>query len=373
MNFKLKMFRYYLKLLQKKTINKFHNKIEIKVGINACGSIECFLFQLTKILFRNLFYEKDYLYFKTKIKNNSKPLILTQARILLILTYQFFYEKNYIKKWMIRKFVNYLLSERNENGYYTFNYESWDRQDEGIATVWVLSALLKANEILQDDKLVNFITETTNIMLDKLYFEETSLVHTKGDRHWCLNAASTLAWFLSELLKYDDNQRYEKAMNNSVKICLEQQTAEGFFPYSEKRKGTYLLLYNPIVVYTLDKCKDSKYLDDSIKNSLEDKLNFARNFILKQMDNKNYFVEPEIKTYSRYIISNVTSLVALKGFIDKDLENKILLNIQSFMKADQLFMCIDDKYFLYNSSLFRLKDQLSIEVLYWLETFKGIE
>lgn len=367
------MIVYYLNLLFRKIFSNIHNFLETKKDINKnsenCSNL--FYFLLFKNVYKKLSVVKSGIYFKTKIQNSSKPLILSQARILLIFSYQFNNNNSISNKWIIAQLVNYVKGERNEEGYYTFNYSSWDKQDEGIATVWVLIALLKGYEVLQDISLLEFIIETSNIMLDKLYSERTSLVHTRDDNFWCLNAASTLAWFLSDLLKHHYDERYEKAMNNSINICLDMQTDEGFFPYSEKRTGTYLLLYNPIVVYTLAQCKNSVCINVNLCNKLENKLSLARKFILSNLDKEGFFVEPEVKKYSRYIISNVTSLVALKGFISTDIEEQILKNIFKFMKNGELFLCINDDYKLFNSSLFRLRDQLSIEVLYWLQVYQN--
>ncbi len=38
-------------------------------------------------------------------------------------------------------------------------------------------------------------------MIEKLYSEKNSLVHTAGDNFWCLDSASTFAYTCSLLLK----------------------------------------------------------------------------------------------------------------------------------------------------------------------------
>jgi hypothetical protein len=366
-------FWYYINLFLKKLLIKTHNVLEKRIATGDDIHYSKFKVFLIRNLYSNFRFSHDGLYVNTKVKNNNKSLLLTQARTLLILSLQ---NKNseitHHSKWLIENLSNYIVNQRNDQQIYTFNYPSWDKQDEGIATVWALISLLKSYSILKVDSLLNFILETTHVMLDKLYTKKTSLVHTKDDKFWCLNAASTLAWFLSELLIYCYDSKFEDAMNDSINICLKNLSRDGYFPYSEKRRGTYILLYNPIVIYTLNECQHSSYLNESLKTELSEKLNIARNYLLKQMDSNSYFVEPEVKNYSRYIVSNITSLVALKGFINKQTENKILQNIFSFLNKDRLYLCLNDDYKLYNSSLFKLKDQLSVEVFYWLETYENL-
>jgi hypothetical protein len=366
-------FWYYLNLFFKKLHINTHNIFEQKSAISEDNNYSNFKIFLISNLYSQFRFSHDGIYVNTKVKNNNKSLLLTQARTLLILSLQ--NENSNItqhSKWLIENLSNYIVKQRNKDQIYTFNYPSWDRQDEGIATVWALISLIKSYPILKVDSLLNFIIETSHVMLDKLYSKETSLMHTKDDKFWCLNAASTLAWFLSELMIYSPDKKFSDAMNNSILLCLKKISPEGYFPYSEKRHGTYILLYNPVVIYTLNECQHSNYLDDNLKKELYEKLTIARNYLVKQMDSKCYFIEPEVKNYSRYIVSNITSLVSLKGFINKETENQILQNIFKFLKKNELFLCINDDYKLYNSSLFKLKDQLSIEVLYWLETYEKL-
>ena len=325
---------------------------------------------LWKRILQNIKYQDYYVFLNTEVKNQNKPLILSQARVLLALVES--YKNGFIKsKWLIKGFANYLIKERNKEGMYKFNYPSWDKQDEGIATVWALLALIKAYDIIHEKTILIFVEETTQIMLDKLYSENTSLLHTKGDDYWCLNAASTLAYLCKLILDKKYSSRFASAMNNSISLCVNNLADDGHFPYSEKRMGTYLLLYQPVVIYTLEMCTDSKYLNEINANSLKNKLKLARIFLLKQMDRNYFFVEPEIKKFSRYVISNIVSLVALKGFIKPEEESKILKNILKFLKNDEIFLCISDDMKLYNSSLYKLRDQLNTEVFFWLETYKS--
>lgn len=367
-----KMLKYYFFLLLKKIRFNIHDIFEKKHLIKSNINPQWFSIILWKLIFQNIRYKNQTVFIDTKVKNQNKPLILSQSRVLLSLVASYNNQESIIKdKWLIKSFSKYLMSERNKDGLYTFNYPFWDRQDEGIATVWVLLALIKSYDILKDEKILNFVEETTNIMIDELYSEQTSLLHTKDDDYWCLNAASTLAYLCKLILDIKYISRLELVMNNSISLCINNLAEDGHFPYSEKRPGTYLLLYHPVVIHTLEMCSDSNYLNKANQNTISVRLKTARDFLLKQMDGNYFFVEPEIEKYSRYIISNVTSLVALKGFISAEEENKILQNILKFMKDDKIFLCINNNLKLYNSSLYKLNDQLSIEVLFWLETYKS--
>ncbi len=366
------MIKYYFFLLFKKIRFNLHDYFEIKRDPNLNNSIEQFSVFLWSVLFSRLEFTDKSVFFNSKVNNKGKPLILSQARVLLALVESYHNKKSLVKaKWLIKAFSKYLISERRSDGLFSFNYPSWDRQDEGIATVWTVLALIKANSILDENSIHSFIEDTTNIMLDKLYTEDTSLLHTKNDTYWCLNSASTLAYVCKLLLDINYSERLEIAMNNSIDICIKNIHNDGHFPYSEKRKGTYILLYHPVVIYTLEMCENSEYLDDEIKIKLRNSLANARKFLIDQLDTNLYFVEPEVQKYSRYVISNIIGLVALKGYIDVDKEEKILKNILTFMRNHKLYLCINDDLKLYNSSLYKLKDQLSIEVLFWLEIYKA--
>ena len=93
----------------------------------------------------------------------------------------------------------------------------------------------------------------------------------------------------------------------------------------------------------------------------------AREFLVKCIMPDGRIFEPEVKHFSQYIISNVTTLVALKGFINKDLEKKITDNICSFWNK-KLYLCRDNKNNLYNGDLYSVSDVLGVEVLFWLDT-----
>ena len=61
--------------------------------------------------------------------------------------------------------------------------------------------------------------------------------------------------------------------------------------------------------------------------------------------------------------------MALQNHIEKEMGEKILQNISKFFSNNILFLCIDKNDRLYNSSQYYLLDQLSTEVLYWLQIY----
>ena len=206
-------------------------------------------------------------------------------------------------------------------------------------------------------------------MIEHLYTKETSLVHTAGQNFWCLNSASTFAYLCSLLLKHNYSKKVENAMINSINLCVDKIASDGHFPYSTMNQGTYLLLYHPIVMITLEKCLESKYLDHITIKRLNEVLTKARDFLINSIDDEKKVFEPEIKQLSQYIISNVTTLVALKDKIDPSFEKSLLNNVIKFLNKDKLYLCIDKKERLYNGDLYKFNDVYLIEVLYWLDLY----
>ncbi len=364
------MFKGNYNLLLKKIRLKVHDIFEKRYQLDLVYSFERVQFLLWQNIFSKLNYENEEIYFKTKIQNNGRYLILAQSRILLSLAETFKQEDATLySKFLIKRMTNYIINRRNQEGLYTLNYPNWDVQDEGIATVWTLLALIKANLILENKNIQEFVLETAHIMIHKLYNEKISLVHTKKQNFWCLNAASTFAYFCSLILESKFDETFKAALNNSISLCINNLDVDGHFPYSEKWRGTYLLLYHPTVIYTLEECLNSKYINDEIRLTLSLKLETAKKFLLKQMDKKFFFIEPDLNKYYRYIISNVSSLVALQNSIKYEIEEKILQNITKFFSNNMLFLCIDKKDRLFNSSLYYVHDQLSTEVLFWMQIY----
>lgn len=363
---------YYSFLFFKKIKIALHNFFELKIKACRTNDFEDFQIFLWTQLFSNLKFSKNGYYYKTKVTNKNSPMILSQARVILILCNN--YEAENLKfntKHLIKSLTDYLISMREDNGLFKFNQSSWNLQDEGIASVWATLALIKSYEITKNQIYLNEAKLTLNAMLNFLYSKETSLVHTIGDEHWCLNSASTFAYVCSLILNHGFEKRIQEAMIDSINICIKKIADDGHFPYNAIRPGTYLLLYHPIVMITLENCMQSKYMDSSTAQKLKDVLDKAKGFLISCITVDHKIFEPEIKHYSQYIISNVITLLALKGKINPDIEKDILNNISSYWNNGRLFICKDYSDYLFNSDLYSVKDVLLIEVLYWLDLYKS--
>lgn len=361
---------YYTFLLLRKIKIALHNIFEPHINISQESKPENFRMFLWQHLIKNLILNENEIYFNTKVKNKKSPMILSQVRVILILCNSTsLIEHKFKSTFLIKSLTNYLISMRDDKGLFKFNQSSWDLQDEGIASVWSTLALIKAFETTKDKKYLEIAVETINSMLKYLYTKETSLVHTTGDNFWCLNSASTFAYACSLILEHLYSEDIKEAMIDSINLCLDKIAEDGHYPYNQKRTGTYLLLYHPIVIITLDYCIKSKYLNNELRERIIRSNTIARDFLKKLIDKDNRIFEPEIKHYSQYIITNVTSLLALKGKIPINTENALFKNICNFWQENNLFLCKDKNNKLYNSDLYSVKDVLSIEVLYWMELY----
>lgn len=361
---------YYLFLLLKKIRVFIHNFFEPIISSPSCADIEAFKIFLWKQLLTNLSYDEKGYFFKTKVTNKKSPMVLSQARVILILCNQSnLDEPRFKSSYLIKKMTDYLISMRDGNGLFKFNQVSWDYQDEGIASVWATFALIKAYEITSQKKYLETAVSTMNSMLRNLYSKHTSLVHTAGDNFWCLNSASTFAYVCSLLLNHHYSDEIQKAMVDSINLCLDKISDDGHYPYNMKRQGTYLLLYHSIVMITLEYCLSSKYLDGQTRKKIADSNKIALEFLLKCIDEENRIFEPEITQYSQYIITNVTTLLAVRGRIDGDIETNIYRNLATFWKDEKLYLCKNKNDKLYDSDLYKVKDVLTIEVLYWLNLY----
>lgn len=217
-----------------------------------------------------------------------------------------------------------------------------------------------------EEELLNEILESTQSLHKLLYNRKKSLVHNIGDNFWCLNAASTYAMYIGKLLDISFNKEFVEKLNMSVKLCIDNITEDGFFPYSELRSGTYLLLYNPIVIITLEEALKSIYIETELKERSLKQLERVKKYIYQQKDEDYYFIEPEQKKFSRYIISNITSLIALRNILSKDEEKKIFDNVKSYMINDRLYLCRNENGEYFNGNLYEVKDVLLTELFFWL-------
>lgn len=371
MNFNsIKKIIYYLFLLLKKIRVFIHNFFEPYLNPVYRADIEAFKIFLWKQLLTNLAHDERGYFFRTKVTNKKSPMVLSQARVILILCNHLGSgEPKFKSSYLIKRMTDYLISMRDGNGLFKFNQVSWDLQDEGIASVWAALALIKAHEITNEKKYLEIAVSTMNSMLISLYSKETSLVHTAGDKFWCLNSASTFAYACSQILKHHYSDEIQKAMVDSINLCLDKISDDGHYPYNMKRQGTYLLLYHSIVMITLEYCLSSKYLDDQTRKKIADSNKIALEFLLKCIDKKQRIFEPEITKYSQYIITNVTTLLAVSGRINGDIETNIYSNLATFWKNERLYLCKNKSDKLYDSDLYEVKDVLTIEVLYWLDLY----
>lgn len=366
----MKNLNFYLFLIQKKINTRIHNLLETKVINDSILSDEQIISFLWSEIKKKLKKVPQGLYYRTEVTNNNSPMTLAQSRVLLSICMNIRNSKIDINDThLIDGLTSYILTMKGKNGIYKFNQKKWNLQDEGIATIWVLLALLEVYKINFDKKILDEIITTINIVNKVLFSETNSLAHTHGDDYWCLNAASTYAWFITELYPYYSNTTLVENLKLSINLCNEKFNREGYFPYSEKKTGTYLLLYNPVVIYSLERAIRNDKLNEELVVSTKKNIKQAKDFVLKQRDENNFFIEPEVKVFSRYLVSNVVSLVALKGYIDQNLEKSILENVKSYVINDRLYLCRNEYGEYYNGNLYEVNDVLLTEFYYWLTIY----
>lgn len=361
---------YYTLLLLKKIRIKLHNILESHYYASTDVDLNSFKVFLWQQFMPNLTFVDIGCYYKTKVTNKNSPMVLSQARSILILcNNQKLIEPKFQSTYLIKKMTDYLISMRDQRGLFKFNQVSWDLQDEGIASVWAVLALIKAYEATNEKKYIDTAIQTMYAMLKYLYTKETSLIHTANNYYWCLNSASTFAYACSLLLQFHFSSEIKTAMIDSIKLCLDKFAEDGHYPYSFYSTGTYLLLYHPIVIITLDYCLLSNHVASDLKDKIIKTNKIARRFLIECMDERGRLFEHEFKHFQQYIISNVTTLLALKNHIDYELEMKLQTNLAAFSTGDRLFLCKDKKDRLFNSDLYSVKDVLLVEVLFWLDLY----
>ncbi len=375
MNFTEK-FRYYFStrglsyifyLALKKSKTKIHNKLEKKIKSESSINLDNFISFLIKEVYKNLVLNDKGIFFKTKISNNNKPVIVAQGRLISLLCDGYYKENFPVKdKNLIKELSNYLLTLKNGNNIYEFNNSKRETQDEGIGSVWSAIALIKTYEILGEQLYLNESIAACKAMIKNLYSSEIGLVHTAGQDYWCVNASSKFAYLCSLVLKYNHSDDIEKAMVNSIKICTDKIMEDGHFPYNGIYSDVYILLYHPSVMFYLEKCLASKYLCEEIKSKIIEVNKSAFSFLYKCLDNSGRFNEPDTKEYNFYIITTVTALAAISGKIEKSLENKVFDNILKYYNDNKLYLFIDKNDYLSFGSMYKYKDSFIVETLYWM-------
>ena len=76
---------YYIFLLFDRTKIAIHNLLEPRIKIEATPDVEDFQIFLWKKFFVNLVVNENGYFYKTKVTNKNTPMLLSQARIILIL------------------------------------------------------------------------------------------------------------------------------------------------------------------------------------------------------------------------------------------------------------------------------------------------
>jgi hypothetical protein len=271
--------------------------------------------------------------------------------------------------YLIKNLSQFLITLKSKNNLYEFNHPKRSVQDEGIGSVWAGIALIKSYQILRQQIYLDEAISTYEAILNHLYSPETGLVHTAGQDFWCINASSKLAYLCSLILKFNYSEEIKKVMVNSINICTNNIADDGHFPYTKIHPGVYILLYHPSVIFYLEKCLESEYLNDKYKLNVIDTSKKAITYLHKYLDNLGRFNEPELKDYNFYIISAVTALAAIAGKIENEAENKILNHILKYYNHNKLYLFIDKNNRLFNGSRFQYKDSFTVEIFYWLTQY----
>ena len=73
--------------------------------------------------------------------------------------------------------------------------------------------------------------------------------------------------------------------------------------------------------------------------------------------------------YNFYLISIVTALATIKNEIEKTKEYKVLNNILKYYNNNKLYMFINENNLLFNGYMYKIRDVLTVETLYWLTQY----
>lgn len=356
---------YYFNLLLKKIRIRLTILFEKKERIEEANStIEDFLEFLWIGILNRLTRSGSGIYFKTKTTNEDKPILVAQARLISLICDCFESKLNFTSSAIVRKLTNNLISLKGENNLYSINVSKWDKQDEGIASVWASIALIKAYKITNNDEYRNEAQKTFLAIKKYLYKDNIGLVHTCGQNYWCINASSKLA-YLCVLLKENGIELTEGVFENCIKLCIREQENNGAYPYTEKHKGIYILLYQASVIFYLNKCLMAKFLNEENIKKIQASIGAGMNYLKNTMTKDFKFEEPDKEKGNYYLISSVTSLAAI-SFYDKKEQTDLINDVIKFMKNDKLFLYKDKNNKLFNGRLNHLSDVYIVETLYWI-------
>ena len=356
---------YYFHLAIKKIKTKLYSQFERKVKSESSIDLHTFILFLFKETLKNLHIDEIGIYYKTKINKKNTPVIVSHSRLITLLCDGLDHGDFIIKdNCLIEKLADFLITLKTNNNLYEFNNVKWEKQDEGVASVWAGIALIKAYEAIKKQTYLEEAISVYKSIIKNLYTPETGLIHTAGQDFWCANTSSKLAYFCSLILRNNYSKEIEEIMVNSIKICIDNIAEDGHFPYTKIHPNTYILLYHPSVIFYLDKCLESEYLKNDFKIKIKNVSKSALSYLLNRTDKFFRFHEPEF--YNFYIITTVTALAAVKGKIGENIQKSIISNILKYFNKNELYLFIDENDYLFNGIQYKFKDVSTVETLYWL-------
>jgi hypothetical protein len=366
-NFDSKPYSYYARLAMEKLDSKIRIKLEKKHQITNSIGFDEFMFTISKDIFSKLTIDKNGIYYKTKMNNSGAPIIISQARLIITICDGYLLDDFYFRdKYLVIELASFLIAQKQSNGLFLFNKSSWMRQDEGVASVFAGIALIKAYELISDEKYLIEALHIWESMYERLYSKELGLIHTSGHTWWTLNVSVLYAYFGSIILKYSNNKNVKVSVDQSLNLILSNMASDGHFPYNTKWTNVYILLYHSHVMYFLKNIEKSEFIEESDRLNIHISLKKAKKYLMDQMDHNMMFVESVRQDYYSYIISNVISLAALKDDLSSDELIIIRNNIAKYYSAKRLHLFIDNDNRLMNKDLYKYNDVLLTEVLYWI-------
>ena len=143
---------YFSRLAIKKIQIKLHNTFEKRKRSTSTIDFDSFYFFLIKETLSNLHFTEKGIFYKTKINQNQLPVVTSHSRLISLLCDGFDVEYFPVKnKYLIEKLADFLITLKNKDNLFNFNKHKWDKQDEGIASVWAAIALIKSYHIIKKD------------------------------------------------------------------------------------------------------------------------------------------------------------------------------------------------------------------------------